>query len=326
MARRRVATAVSAFAALAASAALAVAAPPAPPAPSAAGPAAVDLRVECPALDVETRALFEARARADLVAEALPRGGVAIVCTATQATLTWAPSGAAIRERAVTLPAESAGTVDVLLAGMHDLLAEESPDAAAPDAGGLDAAPSPDAAPVEASAFDIADAGVLDASALPAPRSSEPAVVAGVDAELWRGGVAGALGGHAGARLRLAEQWHASLLAGPLFGLGDADGAHALAVRVIARVDYQLVPHLEVALGADGRVVWASSARSAAQKGATAGLQLGARLSAPLGPIALSLCPTLEALARPVVIEVDDVEAFRVPSLLAGLSIEAAYR
>jgi hypothetical protein len=284
--------------------------------------------VECPALDVETRALFEARARADLVAEALPRGSVAIVCSATQATLTWAPSGAAIRERAVTLPAEGAGAVDVLLAGMHDLLAEESRDAAAPDAGGLDAAPSPDAAPVDASALEIADADadVFDASALAAPRSSEPAAVAGVDAELWQGGVAGALGGHAGARLRLAEQWHASLLAGPLFGLGDADGAHALAVRVIARVDYQLVPHLEVALGAGGRVVWASSARSAAQKGATAGLQLGARLSAPLGPIALSLCPTLEALARPVVIEVADVEAFRVPSLLAGLSIEAVYR
>jgi hypothetical protein len=234
----------------------------------------------------------------------------------------------------VTLAAESARAVDVLLAGMHDLLAEGSPDAAAPEAGSPGAAqsaPLPDAAPADASAFEVAyaDAGIPDATASPAPRSPEPAAVAavaGVDAELWHGGVQAALGGHAGARLRFAEHWHASLLAGPLFGLGDADGAHGLAVRAIARVDYELVPHLEIALGADGRVVWASSALSPAQHGATAGMQLGARISAPVGPIALSLCPTVEALASPVVIEVGHVEAFRVPSLLAGLSFEAVGR
>jgi hypothetical protein len=229
----------------------------------------------------------------------------------------------------VKLPAENAGAVDALLAGVHDLLAEWARDTAPPDAGALDAATPPgDASPVDASAPPVADVPAPDASQPPAPVSATPAVVAAIaggDAELWQGGIAGALGAHGGARLRLAESWHASLLAGPLFGLGDADGAHTWALRGLARVDYVIVPHLEAGLGLDGRVVWASSARSPTQDGATGGVLLGARLSAPLGPLALSLSPTLEGLVSPVIVRVGGVEVARVPSLLAGLSIEAAY-
>jgi hypothetical protein len=319
---RRVATAASALTALTG---LAFAAPASPGSPGGA----VDLHVACPTLDVETRALLEARARADLVAETLPKGDLTIACAAALATLIWEPTGSAIRQRAVTLPADSAGAVDVLLAGVHDLLAEWARDTAPPDAGGLDAATPPDAAPVDAPPPPIADAAVPDASEPPPPpvSSSHAAVaaIAGVDAELWQGGIEDALGAHGGARLRLAESWHASLLAGPLFGLGDADGAHAWTLRGLARVDYVILPHLELGLGIDGRVVWASSARSAAQNNTTAGLLLGARLSAPLGPVALSLSPTVEGLARPVVVDVGGTEALRLPSLLAGLSLEAAY-
>ncbi len=294
--------------------------------PALAQAGAVELHVDCPTLDEETRALLEARARAELLAEALPfppsRGDVNIRCSGAQATLAWQPSGGARTERVTALPIDRDGAVDALLGGLHDLLAgwARSQDAGVDAAidGGADAANAPAPLPLPASTEAV--------PTTPAPLGpSRVAASLGLDGELWQGGVHGALGAHGGARVRLGDRWHASLLGGALVGLETSEGASVWSFRALARADYLVIPHLEIDLGLDGRIVWAHAAASPTQSGLTAGLLVGLRYIGRSGPVDIALGPTLEGLARPVAVDVGNAETLRVPSVLGGITIEASY-
>src|SRR5271154_3468731 len=74
------------------------------------GPA---LRLDCPELDDETRAVLEARARAELASEPLPAGALTIRCGSGSATLSWQPAGSEPRERSARL--DGVGDVDSVL-------------------------------------------------------------------------------------------------------------------------------------------------------------------------------------------------------------------
>jgi hypothetical protein len=47
------------------------------------------------------------------------------------------------------------------------------------------------------------------------------------------------------------------------------------------------------------------------------------RFAVPLGPVQLSVGPFVEWLVRPIIVQVADVEVFRMPAFLAGFSIDA---
>jgi hypothetical protein len=266
------------------------------PARAQSGP--IGLRIACPPLNEEATALLEARARADIVSEPLPEGDVSIECDASRAIVSWQPKGEERWGRAVELSAD--GAVDSILRGLHEVLTEW--EHARP--------PAPSVTPS-------------------APREDDRhippvAAIVGVDGEAWAGHVAGAIGGHVGARVFLGTRWHASLLAGALRSVGDADGASAWGLRAIARVDYALVPRLDVGVGASGRVVWANAAGTTLS-GTTAGATAAVRYGFPIGAMEVAVGGAVDALLRPIVIDVGAREAFRVPSVVVGLFVEVSY-
>jgi hypothetical protein len=56
----------------------------------------------------------------------------------------------------------------------------------------------------------------------------------------------------------------------------------------------------------------------------TAGLLAPLRWAGAMGPLTLVAGPQIEALVRPVVVDVAGGEVFRLPSLLASISIDGA--
>ena len=273
---------------------------------------AVELRIDCPSLDDEARTLLEARARAQLASERLPGGELVIACVGASATLAWQPVGGASRERTMVIEGEPASEVDALLAAIHALVAVQAPAAPLPPVGAA-AAPAGSTEPTE-----------------PAPPRREPspfAVLAGVDSELWQGGIAAAGGGHAGVVFSPGRRWSLVVLAGPAWGLSSADGLHAWRLRGVARVDYALLPALRIGLGASGRILWADAVRGDVppqRTGATAGGLLSARYVLPLGPIVLGVGPEVEALVQPISVDVAGAEVFRMPTFVVGLSVEGS--
>jgi hypothetical protein len=282
-----------------------------------AEPGRASLRVECPALDTEARAVVEARAQAELVSEALPEGEIAVTCDATSATLVWTPKGGAPRERRVEL-ARSGGTIDdTILGALHALVFEEMHPAPPPT---LAAPPKvePPTEPPPAPAL------------APAPEPAPPhrvrvAGLAGVDAELWQGRVGGALGAYTGLAVSPWERWTFRLAIAPQWALGSADGISAWGLRGVARVDYEVLSRVELGVGVGARSLWANATGTTAPQhdGTTGGAIVAARYVLPLGPVRLSAGPRLEALVRPIVVDYAGKEVFRVPSLVAGIMIEA---
>jgi hypothetical protein len=276
------------------------------------GPA-VALQLDCPELDEETRAVLEARARAELASEPLPPGALTIRCGARSATLTWHPVGSEPRERTARL--DGVGDVDSVLEGMHDLCAPET--RTAPGASEAVAKPArvpPPPAP---------PADERRASAAPAARL---AAVANVDAELWQGGISVALGVSGGARLRIGR-WRATFLLEPERGIGSAMGVSAWGLRGVAQVDYAVTASWLFGVGITGRALWAQAATSTPtqQEGTTAGAVVAVRYALPLGDFELSVGPSAEALLSPIVVRVDQAEAFRVPTFVVGAAVEASF-
>jgi hypothetical protein len=305
----------------------------------------VEVSIHCPLLRDEASALLEARARADLVSEALPEGVVAIACDAGgRAIVSWEPKGGARSERAVDLGRAADGAIDSILVALHDVLAEweharaasvappATPESAPTDAGAPAIPPATPSAPTTADAGASPPAAAIDASDTldtepSAQRSASRARLAatlGVDGEAWSGHVVGALGGYAGARLALGPRWHTSLLVGALRSLGDANGASAWGLRAAARVDYTLVGRLDVGLGISGRALWASTGPTTLA-GTTAGGTAGLRYGIPVGATEVAVGGGVEALLRPVVVEVDGREEFRVPTWVGGVFGEVSY-
>jgi hypothetical protein len=269
----------------------------------------VELSIDCPVLDREALALLEARARADLVAEPHETGGVAISCTTSLATLAWRKTSGPRRERTVVLSLDPANAVDMLLGALDDLLSEKQ---AAPEAGDLatpSSLPQPSSPPTPTSL---------------SIRASRFGATGGVGSEVWQEGIGGAVGVHGGGEVRLSDSWSVVAIVGPAWGVTSADGIHAWTIRTDLRVDYDVVRRLELGLGVSGRVVWINrNLASSTQSAVTGGGLLVARYQVPLGPLALSFGPELEALARPVLVEFAGAEAFRIPIWILGFSVDA---
>jgi hypothetical protein len=263
--------------------------------------------VDCPALADEARAVLEARAQAELLSETLPSGNVSITCDASSATLRWTPADGAPRERRVAL-VRGAESDDAVLAAVHALLFEDGRVAPAP-------------APVEAPSVPPLETRPR----APAPGSSPVrfAGIAGGDVELWSGSVRVALGAETGVAIT-SGRWACRILAAPQWGLGAPRGIRAWALRGEVLVVYSPLPYLDVAVGADVRSVWANATgtTTAQQQAASGGALLSARGTMHLGPIALSLGPRVEAMVRPVLVELAGTELFRVPSVVAGATLD----
>lgn len=282
---------------------------------SLAEPGRARLRLECAALDEEARAAVEARAEAELVSEPLPEGEVSVTCSATTATVVWAPRDGEHRERKVDLTADPATIEDAILAALHALLFEEAqPPTVAPPVVEPVAPPKPEPTAPEP---------------LPettAPRRMHVAGVVGADAELWHGDISVALGVYTGIAVSPWNRWTLSLILAPEWGLGSAIGISAWGLRGFARVDYAVLSHVEIGVGVSGRSLWANAADATTSQleGTTAGATLSARYVLPLGPITLSAGPRVEALARPIVVEFAESEVFRVPSFVAGVTLDVS--
>jgi hypothetical protein len=263
------------------------------------------LRVECPALGDEARAVLEARAQAELVSERLPDGEVTVTCEATSASVAWVPRGGPRRVRTLELAGDGASIDDRILVALHALLFEETgpPPVDEPDV--REAAPAQEGSP--ARRFPIAG-------------------VAGGDTELWHGGVSVALGAYTGLLVSPWNRWTFVVVVAPQWGLGNASGTSAWGLRAVARVDYEVVPHVELGLGVSGRSLWvgATGAAQSQLEGTTAGAIVAARYVVGLGPIELSVGPHLEALVRPIVVDVGGSEVFRVPSFVGALTVDGA--
>ena len=289
----------------------------------AAGPAFGDepvaLRLDCPTLDGETRALLEARARAEIASQSLPAGEMTIRCASDTATIVLHSFATAARERTVAL--HGADGVDAVLEAVHDLCV---PEAVPPPP-----AKSPAPSPVPTSPPDPSPPRAAET-----PSTRNPprlAAVVTADAELWHGGIGGALGGSGGARL-YAGNWRATLLLGAERGLGSAgvgstEQITAWGLRGVAQVDYEAAHHWLFGVGVAGRALWAqaSSGTTAQQSGFTAGVLVAIRYALHFGAFELAAGPRAEALLQPLVIDLDNREVSRVPSFVLGTAIEAAF-
>jgi hypothetical protein len=303
-----------------------------------ATPDRVTFAIDCPPLDDDARAALEARARADLVLERVREGTVRVACVGSVARVAWRPVVGAPHDAQATLPADRPGAVDALLQVVHDVLvdvaavdprpADTTPLASIPPTAPppTPAPPASTAPPPEPSATGVHS----EPEALATPAISRWRVLAGARSELWSGAIGAALGADAGVRMVVSGPWRVAALAGPSWGLTGASGIHAWTLHVGARAE--LVPwrHLALSAGIDARLLWASGGSPAfAQStldGTTGGATVGAAYLARLGPLDVSLGPAVEALLRPVIVQVNGQELFRLPTFVASLSLEASTR
>ena len=288
--------------------------------PTARGDEALPaLRIACPELTDDDHAALEARARADLSVEPPRDGAVLIDCRARRVAL----EGHAPLERHVTTDVSGVALVDELLDALHLLLSERRADDAPPNAVVADL---PDPRPTA-----LAGAPQPDSQDSRLARQSDAfyrvAAAGGIDAELWSGAIGFAIGGHVGARIATRTRWATELDGGVLWGLGSTHTIEAHALRATLRADYAPVATLRIGLGADARLLVAtahSPTFPTKLDGATIGAIVMARCALRVGRFEFLVGPQAEIFVRPVVVQFNQSEALRIPTLLAGLSLEAA--
>jgi hypothetical protein len=269
----------------------------------AADPPAFGLTIACPSLGEADQAALEARARAELAAGS-PREDDewSVTCSDDVAVLTWRQSDSVVGRRTVALSQDAAANVDHVLEGLHALVAGRAIDL--PGAERAGAAPPPASTPTPV----------------------RFAVLLGGDAERWQGNIGYALGVHAGVRVHLGESWSVVVEAGPDWGVGGSAGVHAWSLRGAVLAEDEVVSHLLVGLGASGRLLWTSldsAAGASPAVGSTAGAVATVKVTLPAGPLRLSAGPRLEAMLRPIVLDVAGAEAFRIPTWVGGVTIDA---
>ena len=152
------------------------------------------------------------------------------------------------------------------------------------------------------------------------------ALVAGLDGEMWSAPFGPAFGPRAGARVARDSDWSLEIDGGFLSGLQSTQGLNASSVQATARVDFPLPYHFRIGFAGDVRLVMAVASPGASpgqQIGTTMGAILLARYTVHVDRFEVSVGPQAELFGRPVVIVADGIEAFRLPTLTAGLSIGA---
>jgi hypothetical protein len=152
------------------------------------------------------------------------------------------------------------------------------------------------------------------------------ALVGGVDSELWNGAIPAAAGLHAGPKLVLSRRWAVVLAGGPDWGLASAEGIRAWSLRTSVQVEVALAPSLHLGLGTTGRMLWASGTNASTRQGATWGAIASVQYVLPMGPLHFAVGPRVDALARAISVQLAGAEVFRVPNLVAGLTMDVGGR
>jgi hypothetical protein len=136
------------------------------------------------------------------------------------------------------------------------------------------------------------------------------------------------VGARFGARLATGRRWAFALTAGAGWGTAAAQGIHAQTLQAAFVVGYQPSAHVELGLGAEARLLSATATDAAAgtaeQHDWTEGGSVSARYVARLGPLRLAIGPRIAVLAHPFIVEVAGKEVFRIPAVVAGLSVDSA--
>jgi hypothetical protein len=116
-----------------------------------------------------------------------------------------------------------------------------------------------------------------------------------------------------------------TLALGPNWAVASASTIRAWSLQALLRIEYAPLASLHLGLGATARALWASRAGAATHQGDTAGAVASVQYLVPVGPIELSAGPQLQALVRPISVQFAGLELFRVPNLVAGVSLDVSY-
>jgi len=278
--------------------------------PAQAASAVLDM--ECGELDPGDFAAIEATARAELSEAGGGDLNVLIACGPRATTVRVRSGLGPPVEREVAGVLDEGPSLDELLAALHALIAEAR--LARRDAEPLDPEDMPPPDPPRHLAS--------------SPRRADYrlAVVAGLDGEMWSGAFGPAFGPRAGARVARNSDWSLELDGGFLSGLQSTQGLNASSVQATVRVDFPLPYHFRIGFAGDVRLVMAVASPGASpgqQTGTTMGAIMLARYTVRVDRFEVSVGPQAELFGRPIVIVADGLEAFRLPTLTAGLSIEA---
>ena len=178
------------------------------------------VRIDCAALDGESRSALEARTRAEIALLPQPAGTVVVTCRERNARIEWLPATAGpVRQRAVALEGPNdAVAVDRLLDAIHELRAGLDATRAAP-AARMTTVPTPAVAGTSADVSGIA--------AVRSTRRLRMGVVAAARAELWEGAIAGGVAGELGLRLATRTGWSVTAAAALGGGAQTARGIQA---------------------------------------------------------------------------------------------------
>jgi hypothetical protein len=255
--------------------------------------------IRCSELDEIGQAAVETRIRAEFTTWPGLRGDLVVSCEDGTAEVRFSSLDGWVGERAVDLRA-SLNQVDDLVAAVHDLFVASSTPAPSPVS-----IPSPPAAPAK-------------------PRGSRLGLAVAAHAELWQGKPGGDVGPSAGLAFVGASGWSVWLVGAIGWGTGSTSAIDARTLGVAVEVHAEPFDHVEVSLGASTTdlMVNASSPHVPAAQDAVAwGLRVSIRYALHLGAISFSAGPTLEALAQPLVAQVDAREVFRIPRLVPGFVI-----
>ena len=273
------------------------------------------LRIDCPTLDRETRAAFEARARAELALSPRPEGEIAVACEQHAAHVGWRAASGRTAERDIGLAADPATAVDSLLGAVHALRAGiVTQPAALADRG----------VAVEAAAPPLLVAAVPAAGARGHRVPFRLGVEAGVYGEVWEGSVAGGVEGQFGLRFDNRNHWEIALTGGIGRAVQVADGWRANTASISLGVAHLPVPNLEVEAGGLLRVL--TLERSifdvpSQTQSSTLGLFAAVRYVLASGRFAMAFGPHLSLLQDALVAHSDGSEIFRVPRFVTGLSL-----
>jgi|HubBroStandDraft_2_1064218.scaffolds.fasta_scaffold22722_2 hypothetical protein len=277
---------------------------------SAATNGALDL--QCPGLGPGDYAAVEATARAELSEVHGWDLDVVIAC-GVAATIVRVRSGVGPPvQRPVPGALDEGSSLDELLAALQALITEAR--LAARDAEPLDPEDIPPPDPPR---------HLVRAGHRPDYRF---ALLAGLDGEMWSAPYGPAVGPRAGVRVARNYDWSVELDGGFLSGTQSTEGLGATSVQATLRVDFPLPYHFRIGFAGDARVVMAASNAGTSpsqQVGTTMGSILLTRYTLRVDRFELSVGPQAELFFRPVVVLVQGAELFRLPTLTAGLSLEA---
>jgi hypothetical protein len=278
------------------------------------------VRIDCAALDGESRSALEARTRAEIALLPQPAGTVVVTCRERNARIEWLPATTGpVRQRAVALEGPNdAVAVDRLLDAIHELRAGPTDPRAAPPALRTTAATPAVAA---------RSADVSGIAAARSTRRLRMGVIAAARAELWEGAIAGGVAGELGLRLATRAGWSITAAAALGGGAQTARGIQASMVVASIAGQHPISSWLELAIGGEWRRIGATGTFAGAreeQHGGTFGGFAALRYVLSRGPLSFAAGPDLAVLATPIAVDVGGGELFRIPRLVAGLSLSGA--